>query len=257
MSGETRRALPHFSGIDVLRGLAVLAVVLHHVHLRFLLNPFDVAALLPKPIARVVFWSGYYGVITFFVISGFLITNLSLRRWQALPRIEARAFYVMRFARIFPCLLALIAVLSILHLAGAADYAPVDLGFAQDKFQQAQAAMAERKYADAANLAEESRADAELARAKARLGAARAQIQGKVQENSRLRRQDEQAAAAEQQQEQQAAPAAASSSPVPTQDMPAPDPSELSAPSSGAGFQTLPENGQPPASSSSTQEVQP
>jgi peptidoglycan/LPS O-acetylase OafA/YrhL len=123
VSGETRRALPHFSGIDVLRGLAVLAVVLHHVHLRFLLNHFDVAALLPKPIARVVFWSGYYGVITFFVISGFLITNLSLRRWQALPRIEARAFYVMRFARIFPCLLALIAVLSILHLAGAADYA--------------------------------------------------------------------------------------------------------------------------------------
>ena len=27
--------------------------------------------------------------------------------------------------------------------AGAADYAPVDLGFAQDKFQQAQAAMAD------------------------------------------------------------------------------------------------------------------
>ncbi|MFI4959362.1 MAG: hypothetical protein ACHP7C_09415, partial [Lysobacterales bacterium] len=107
---------------------------------------------------------------------------------------------------------------------------------------------------DAANLAEESRADAELARAKARLGAARAQIQGQVQENSRLRSQDEQAAAAEQQ--QQAAPAASSST-VPTEDMPAPSPSELSAPSSGAGFQTLPENGQPPASSSSTQEVQP
>ncbi len=65
--------------------------------------------------------------------------------------------------------------------AGAADYAPVDLGFAQDKFQQAQGAMAERKYADAASLAEESRADAELAQAKARLGAARAQIQSKMQ----------------------------------------------------------------------------
>src|SRR5690348_2211161 len=48
--------------------------------------------------------------------------------------------------------------------AGAADYDPVDLGFAQAKFQQAQAAMAARKYADAANLAEEARADAELAR---------------------------------------------------------------------------------------------
>ena len=138
--------------------------------------------------------------------------------------------------------------------AGAADYAPVDLGFAQDKFQQAQAAMAQRKYADAANLAEESRADAELARAKARLGAARAQIQGKVQENTNLRSQGEQAAAAEQQQQ---APPAASSSTVPTEDMPAPSSSELSAPASGAGFQTLPENGQQPASSSSTQEVQP
>jgi peptidoglycan/LPS O-acetylase OafA/YrhL len=122
VSDEVRRTLPHFAGIDVLRGLAVLAVVIHHVHLRFLLNHFDVAALLPKPVARVVFWSGYYGVIVFFVISGFLITNLSLRRWSSLPRIEARAFYAMRFARIFPCLLALIAVLSILHLAGVADY---------------------------------------------------------------------------------------------------------------------------------------
>jgi hypothetical protein len=143
--------------------------------------------------------------------------------------------------------------------AGAADYAPVDLGFAQDKFQQAQSAMAERKYADAANLAEESRADAELARAKARLGAARAQIQSKVQENGHLRSQGEQAAA-EQQQERQApsaAPAEPSSSAVPTEDMPAPASSELSTPPPEAGFQTLPDNGQQPASSSSTQEVQP
>ena len=54
MSDEVRRALPHFAGIDVLRGLAVLAVVLHHVHLRFVLNHFDVATLLPKPVARVL-----------------------------------------------------------------------------------------------------------------------------------------------------------------------------------------------------------
>jgi peptidoglycan/LPS O-acetylase OafA/YrhL len=121
VSGDGR-ALPHFAGIDVLRGLAVLAVVLHHVHLRFLLDRFDVAALLPKPIGHIVFWSGYYGVLVFFVISGFLITNLSLRRWTALPRIESRAFYLMRFARIVPCLLALILVLSILHLASVADY---------------------------------------------------------------------------------------------------------------------------------------
>jgi hypothetical protein len=146
--------------------------------------------------------------------------------------------------------------------AGAADYAPVDLGFAQDKFQQAQAAMADRKYADATSLAEESRADAELAGVKARLGAARAKIQGEVQENTRLRAQGEQAAAeASQQQAQEAAPAAASSSALPnaepTEDMPAPAASVLSAPSPGDGFQTVPDNGQQPASSSSTQGGQP
>ncbi|MEO7072861.1 MAG: DUF4398 domain-containing protein, partial [Rhodanobacter sp.] len=73
--------------------------------------------------------------------------------------------------------------------AQAADYAPVDLGFAQDKFQQAQAAMAQRDYADAATLAEESRADAELARAKARLASARAQMQSKLEANNALRAQ--------------------------------------------------------------------
>lgn len=72
--------------------------------------------------------------------------------------------------------------------AHAADYAPVDLGFAQDKFEQAQGAMAERKYADAAVLADEARADAELAAAKGRLGAARAQIEQKIADNNRLRR---------------------------------------------------------------------
>ncbi len=132
--------------------------------------------------------------------------------------------------------------------AGAADYAPVDLGFAQDKFQLAQSAMAERKYADAASLAEESRADAELAQAKARLGAARAKIQSKMQENSRLREEGEAAAAAAAAaaQAQPAAPAPTTSSAQPTEDMPAPPTSALSAPS-GDGFQTVPDNTpQPP-----------
>jgi hypothetical protein len=147
--------------------------------------------------------------------------------------------------------------------AGAADYAPVDLGFAQDKFQQAQSAMSERKYEDAANLAEESRADSELARAKARLGASRAQIQHRIQENSQLRAQGEQAEAdaeRQEQQAQQAQQAAQSATPaqaasVPTEDMPAPSSSTLSAPPSGQGFQTLPDTNlqqpsQPPADDS-------
>ncbi len=127
--------------------------------------------------------------------------------------------------------------------AGAADYAPVDLGFAQDKFQAAQAAMAERKYTEAANLAGESVADADLARSKARLAAARSQIQAKLDENNRLRSIGERAQAAGRQ-EDQPAPSQATSSmpPPPTQDMPAPSSSVLSAPAAD-GFQTVPSSG--------------
>ncbi|TAM62578.1 MAG: DUF4398 domain-containing protein [Rhodanobacter sp.] len=135
--------------------------------------------------------------------------------------------------------------------AGAADYAPVDLGFAQDKFQQAQAAMAERKYAAAADLAEESRADSALARAKARLGAARAQIQSKLAENARLRELGEQAASASLSQDRSAAPADIGSAETPAeappiQDMPAPASSAIAVPAPAAGFQTLPGTGQQP-----------
>lgn len=142
--------------------------------------------------------------------------------------------------------------------AGAADYDPVDLGFAQDKFQQAQGAMADRKYDVAADLAAESRVDSELARVKANLGAARAQIQTKMDENAALRERGAQAAAAAAAEFAKPlpmpavagsapAPAASSALPpaAPLEDMPAPSASALSAPSSGQGFQTMPAQAEP------------
>lgn len=135
--------------------------------------------------------------------------------------------------------------------ADAADYAPVDLTFAQNKFQQAQAAMTSRKYADAADLATEAQADAELATAKARLGDVRARIQTKTDENARLRKAMEQAHPELSSRSQMPAtlPAAA-----PTGDMPAPSASVLSAPmpSGDGGFQTVPQ----PATSSSAGNAQ-
>ena len=156
--------------------------------------------------------------------------------------------------------------------AGAADYDPVDLGFAQDKFQQAQGAMAARKYAQAADLAAESRADADLARVKANLGAARAKIQSKMNANAELREQGAQAAAAAAAEfaKPLPMPATAGSAPTPAgagalppaaplEDMPAPSASVLSAPPSGQGFQTMP--AQPSSSgaqgSNATQGFQP
>jgi hypothetical protein len=153
------------------------------------------------------------------------------------------------------------AQLQAAHDAGAADYDPVDLGFAQDKFQQAQAAMSARKYAQAADLAAESRADANLARIKAELGAARAQIQAKMDANAELREKGAQAAAAAAAEfaKPLPMPASAGSAPppasssalppassstlppaAPVEDMPAPPESVLSAPSGGAGFQSVP-----------------
>lgn len=110
------------AGVDVLRGVSVLLVVLHHINLRFLLNHLPVQKALPTRVEQLLFWSGYYAVIVFFVNSGFLITSLSLRRWGSLGSVSIGSFYRMRFARIAPCLLLLLAILSTLHLAGATDF---------------------------------------------------------------------------------------------------------------------------------------
>lgn len=111
------------NGVDVLRGLCVLLVVMYHIHLRFVINHYDVDDTLPKLPNQVLFWSGYYAVIIFFVISGFLITSLSIRRWGSLGHIHIGHFYGMRASRILPCLLLILAVLSICHFFGAPGFA--------------------------------------------------------------------------------------------------------------------------------------
>lgn len=102
-------------GVDVLRGLCILSVVLHHIHLRFTLGKYPVDDVLPPTLNQILFWSGLYAVIAFFVISGFLITSLSIRRWSSLGTVHAGRFYRMRMARILPCLLLILAILAALH----------------------------------------------------------------------------------------------------------------------------------------------
>ena len=99
-----------------------MLVVLHHIHIRFLLNSFDVDGIAIPWVNQVLFGSGYFSVITFFVISGFLITRLSLRRWGTLGQIDLRNFYWLRFSRIAPCLLLLVALLSVLHQVHAPGF---------------------------------------------------------------------------------------------------------------------------------------
>ena len=110
------------AGIDLLRGIAILLVVLHHIAIRISLNKGVLAELLPKWLLNAIMFNGYEAVMMFFVISGFLITTNTLSRWGSVDRMVVRDFYVRRAARILPCLLALIGVLSVLHLAGVQDY---------------------------------------------------------------------------------------------------------------------------------------
>ncbi len=105
-------------GIDMLRGMSILAVILLHC----LIHMPVASDILPQNIFNVIFRSGYYGVIIFFVISGFLITGISIKKWGALQHVRVGQFYQMRFARIFPCLLALIALLSVLHCFGVPGF---------------------------------------------------------------------------------------------------------------------------------------
>ena len=105
-------------GIDVLRGLCILAVVIHHVNLRIHFNQSAFGQMIGPAANRVLFWNGYYGVRVFFVISGFLITSWTLKRWGGLRVISRRRFYVMRFARIVPCLLGLLLILTMTDRLG-------------------------------------------------------------------------------------------------------------------------------------------
>lgn len=73
-------------GLDGLRGIAVLAVIIYHA---------DISALA----------GGFLGVDVFFVLSGFLITNLLLEELTRTNTIDRANFYLRRIRRLLPALL--------------------------------------------------------------------------------------------------------------------------------------------------------
>lgn len=120
--GAINREVSRYEIIDLLRGLAILLVVIRHVQLRIPFDKADALMHLPDQILSAIFMSGNEGVRIFFVVSGFLITMNALKRYSDLNRIDTKKFYVTRFARIAPCLLGLLAILTALHFLGVKGY---------------------------------------------------------------------------------------------------------------------------------------
>ena len=105
-------AQERYSNLDGLRGIAALAVVLAHIELH---KPDFGFQRLPIPFLLSL---GSVAVTIFFVLSGFVITNLLLKETVKNNTINTRNFYIRRVLRIFP-LYFLVLLLGFLIYAGS------------------------------------------------------------------------------------------------------------------------------------------
>src|SRR6476646_1461705 len=86
--------LPYLPGLDGLRAVAVVAVMIYHANHRWLSG-------------------GFLGVEVFFVISGYLITLLLIGEFERDGRIKLGQFWRRRFRRLLPPLFVMLAGLAI------------------------------------------------------------------------------------------------------------------------------------------------
>jgi peptidoglycan/LPS O-acetylase OafA/YrhL len=91
---STRPKIPYFPGLDGLRAVAVVFVILYHLEI----------AWLP---------GGFLGVEVFFVISGYLITTLLLGEFASSGRIDLKGFWLRRARRLLPALALFLSVVGL------------------------------------------------------------------------------------------------------------------------------------------------
>jgi peptidoglycan/LPS O-acetylase OafA/YrhL len=111
----------HIPALDGLRAVAIVMVISYHVD-------------------KTIVPAGYWGVILFFVLSGYLITRMLIDEVDRHGQLDLRFFYVKRGLRLFPALAVLCLVLlaagigwsqvgpAIAHYANYARIAEIDLG---------------------------------------------------------------------------------------------------------------------------------
>jgi peptidoglycan/LPS O-acetylase OafA/YrhL len=109
------RSAPRNPLIDALRGLSILLVVAAHYGLLTLASGNGNRLVFGRSINDFGGAMGYYGVAIFFVISGFLITGMALKRYGRLPQIDFSHFWSLRFSRIMPMLFLCIVSMALFH----------------------------------------------------------------------------------------------------------------------------------------------
>ena len=92
--GRAQGEMGYLPGLDGLRAVAIIGVLLYHAG-------FD-----PLP-------GGFLGVDVFFVLSGFLITSLILEQFQRSGTINFKQFYLGRARRLLPALFLMLVVVGI------------------------------------------------------------------------------------------------------------------------------------------------
>jgi peptidoglycan/LPS O-acetylase OafA/YrhL len=123
----SQATLPRSPGIDTLRGLSIVLVVIHHLGLRLPVHNTEAAAGGPVSVLKGLIFNGYEAVFLFFVVSGFLIARHTLERDGGLGAVDWRGFYARRVARIAPCLLGILVLLLACHALGVPNYV-IDAG---------------------------------------------------------------------------------------------------------------------------------
>lgn len=81
----------YMPGLDGLRAIAVLGIIIYHLNKRWLTG-------------------GFLGVDTFFVISGYLITSLLLKEYDDTGIIKLKSFWIRRLKRLLPAVIVLLMV---------------------------------------------------------------------------------------------------------------------------------------------------
>lgn len=102
--GRSKGEMGYLPGLDGLRAVAVVGVLLYHAGW----------SLLP---------GGFLGVDVFFVISGFLITTLILEEYNRTGRVNFRRFYLGRARRLLPAVLVMLLIVGAVVAIWAHDAA--------------------------------------------------------------------------------------------------------------------------------------